>query len=107
MLQQLAALCSSIVWLVWLVWIAGIADIALRALPKQRAYPRQFAWFDRTKALWQRQADPEVEQLRRALWRLYGYGALWELGFPLLAVGALKLVAFTGLLQTPSSGPTC
>ena len=98
MIQQLLAFSPLFIWL---VWAGGIAILAFRALPQQRAYQQQFAWHNRGKAMWQRQADPELERLRRAIWRLYGYGVLWGVGFPLLATGMFRLVALTGLLNTP------
>ena len=97
MLQQLLALSP---FIMWLVWAGGIAILAFRTLPQLRAYQQQFAWYDRGKAMWQRQADPELERLRRAIWRFYGYAVLWGVGFPLLATGMLWLVTLTGLLNT-------
>lgn len=85
MIQQLLAFSPLIIWL---VWAGGIAILAFRALPQQRAYQQQFAWYDRGKAMWQRQADPELERLRRAIWRLYGMG-------------------YSGVLGSRSSLPAC
>jgi hypothetical protein len=87
-IQQIVALRF---FILWVVWLGGLGVGSFLLLSKQQAYYQHFSLMDRSKAMWQRQADPELEQLRRAVWRGYGYGVLWGLGFPLITVGALQL----------------
>jgi hypothetical protein len=48
------------------------------------------------RALLHHQPDPELEHMRRTVWRRYGHVALWMFGFPVVAIGvaALVLVVF-------------
>jgi hypothetical protein len=45
----------------------------------------------------QPQADPELEQLRRAMWRQLRYVLLWMFGFALLGVGIMAVVVILTL----------
>jgi hypothetical protein len=45
--------------------------------------------------MWRRQDDPELEGLRRELWRSYGLVAAWMFGFPLLTIAAIALLSLT------------
>ncbi|MGO8947815.1 MAG: hypothetical protein ACLQUY_09160 [Ktedonobacterales bacterium] len=44
------------------------------------------------RAALNRQPDPDVERMRRELWRRYGQICLWIFGFPVLAFGVAALV---------------
>lgn len=93
LLQQPLAYRGTILWLILLVtWIAGTVVVARPVMRQQRTFYEHFQWFDRGMVLWRRQADPELEQLRREVWRRWGYAALWGVGFPLLAMGLLALL---------------
>ncbi len=87
-IQQIVALRF---FILWVVWLGGLGVVSFRLLSKQQSYYQHFSLMDRSKAMWQRQADSDLEQLRRAVWRGYGYGVLWGLGVPLITVGALQL----------------
>jgi hypothetical protein len=45
------------------------------------------------------QADAEVEQLRREIWRRYRQFQLWVFGFPALCIGVVALLIETGLVR--------
>lgn len=49
--------------------------------------------------MWQRQEDPDLEALWRAMWRRYALVALWVFGFPLLTFGVAVLLAVNGLVH--------
>lgn len=95
-LQQIVAQGPLILWL---VWIGGIVVFTFLTLPKQRSYMERFPFWDRSTAMWRRQDDPELEQLRRTVWRLYGYATLWGFGYLLLYNGVIKLLDVTGVLH--------
>jgi len=65
-IQQIVALRF---FILWVVWLGGLGVGSFLLLSKQQAYYQHFSLMDRSKAMWQRQADPELEQLRRAVWR--------------------------------------
>lgn len=44
----------------------------------------------------QRQPEPELERLRRELWRRYRYMVLWVLGFPIIVFAPVVLLIVTG-----------
>jgi hypothetical protein len=98
LLQQLVASRFAILWV---IWFCGTVVVTLRALTKHLAYARHFPLLQRNTALWQRQTDLSLEQMRHQVWRRAGVAAVWELGVPLLTIGMIKLLAVIGLLHTP------
>ncbi len=50
-------------------------------------------------AMRQHQDDPELERLRREIWRRYSYVALWIFGYPLLTNGVVALLVVAGLVH--------
>jgi hypothetical protein len=99
------------------LWIVPTVVLFLRFRRKQLAYLRRFPPIDRYQTLdmytpgignppgtfrriwdaqWRRQDDPELERLRRELWRRYGLVMLWVFGFPLVAFVASVLVTPNG-----------
>lgn len=86
--------------ILWVVWFGGTTVVTIRVLTTHHNYARHFPFLQRNTALWQRQADPGLEQLRREMWRRARVAVLWELGSPLLVVATIKLLAVTGILHT-------
>src|SRR5262249_50142823 len=56
-------------------------------------------WRRLKEAMWQRPEDPDLEALRRAVWRRHALVALWVFGFPLLTFGVAVLLAVNGLVH--------
>lgn len=96
--QQLEATRFGILWV---IWFCGTIVVTVRVLTKHWAYARHFPFLHHNTALWQRQTDPALEQLRHQVWRRAGVAALWELGMPLLTIGALRLLVAIGFLYIP------
>jgi len=46
--------------------------------------------------MWRQQDDPELERLRREMWRRFGLVVLWGAGFPFLTFSAITLLILTG-----------
>lgn len=97
LLQQVVELRYVILWV---VWFCGTAVVTIRVLTTHQDYARHFPFLQRNTALWQRQPDPALEQLRREVWRRARVAVLWELGSPLLVVATIRLLAVTGILHT-------
>jgi hypothetical protein len=86
------------------VWGTGLGISATRYWGYLRAYLRQFPPVDGIaldtfrrlsdrpvanaihQARYKRQPDPEVEHMRREVWKRYWYYAYWIFGFPALVV---------------------
>lgn len=51
------------------------------------------------QAMRQRQPEPELERLRRELWRRYRYMVLWVLGFPIIVFAPVVLLIVTGYIH--------
>jgi hypothetical protein len=52
------------------------------------------------RAIWRamrRQADPDLERLRREVWRRFRLYLVWIFGFPLLSFGIATLLIISGL----------
>lgn len=101
-----------------LTWMVGAALLMLRASAAQSAYFRRlppidgltvntdtYAWNDwsyskrralRRQMYGQRQADPELEQLRQDVRWHSRYLRLWMFGFPFVMAGVLALIVVTG-----------
>jgi hypothetical protein len=102
------------------IWFGGMIALFFRYRIKQRAYLRRFPPVDGIpldmyvgggphsvnraprRAMLKRQADPDLEQLRRAAWRRYGALAIWSLTFPLIAFAAYVLLGQLGILHQGS-----
>jgi len=97
-------------------WFGGTILRWIRYRQAQRAYLRRFPpvegypleeylgrnpWSPVDRAInelaRQPQADPELEQLRRAMWHQLRYVILWMFGFPLLGVGIMAVVVILTL----------
>jgi hypothetical protein len=100
--------------------VGGMLVLFVWAFAKQRAYLRRCAskypflahkpfYFplgsvnfssDRVlhPLLHQRQAEPELERLRRDMWRSFRYYRIWLFGFPVLVAGVLALLILSGLV---------
>ena len=100
LLQELVATQFGILWV---VWFAGTVMVTLQALTKYWAYVRHFPLLQHNTALWQRQVDPELEQLRHQVWRRVGVVILWGLGTPLLVIFILQILESNSLLYIPQS----
>ncbi len=96
------------------VWFGVMVILYLRLRGYQKAYLRRFPPVSGVpldmvtggnpfgapgkainQAMKQRQTDPELEQLRRDLWRRSRLVALWIFGFPLLVFAALIILSLT------------
>ena len=96
-----------------ILWLGGTFVLFSRFRRAQRAYLRRFppgagvplemyvgggprsvtrAIF---RLMWRRQDDPELERLRRGVWRSYRTVALWGFGVPLLCFGVITLLILT------------
>jgi len=101
-------------------WFGGGIVLYFRFRREQQSYLRRFPPIDRYQtldmytpgfgnppgtsrkiyaAMWQRRDDPELERLRREMWRHYGYVALWIFGFPLLTIDVIALLVVAGLVH--------
>jgi hypothetical protein len=85
----------------WGIWVCGTIIVTLRGVSKHLAYARHFPFWRHNIVLWQRQADPTLEELRWATWRSYGMVLCWLLGVPLLTIGAVHLIDASGFLLAP------
>ena len=100
------------------IWFAGGIILYLRTRAKRVIYLRHFPPVNGVpldivmsanpfgaearaiyRAMWRRQADAELEGLRREIWRRYRYVALWIYGFPVVAVGVAALLITTGAIR--------
>jgi hypothetical protein len=99
-----------------ILWFAPTIVLFFRFRKKSVAYLRPFPPIDRYRTLdlytvigdppgtyrrildvqLRRQGDPELERLRREMWRSYGLVMLWVFGFPLLTFAALTILILTG-----------
>lgn len=97
---------QNIIFFAFLItWFGGGVVLYVRFLKRQRAYLRHFAPVDgvpldalrggnpfgaRSRATFrvmlQRQSDPELERMRRDLWRRWRPVVLWIYGFPFLVI---------------------
>ncbi|WIG59187.1 MAG: hypothetical protein OJF49_001934 [Ktedonobacterales bacterium] len=99
-------------------WVGIAITLFLRLRAKQRDYLRRFppvagipldmymggnpfgavnrAIF---RVSWRRQADPELEQFRRAVWRRSRALAFWTVGFPLLTFAIVALLILAGYVH--------
>ena len=103
-----------------ILWFGGTIVLYFRARKKQVIYLRRFPPVEPymtldfytslfgaprgtrrriNEVIFKRQADPELEALRRAMWRRFGLVALWIYGFPLLTFGVAALLALAGLVH--------
>jgi hypothetical protein len=106
---------------VTLSWLVGMIALFFRFRAKQRTYLRRFppvegaplemAWpflspmrvtREVIRLLSQRQPDPELERLRRKIWRSYRDIFFWVFGFLVLVAGVLALLILTGLVTFTS-----
>jgi hypothetical protein len=104
-------------------FVVGIV-LGLRMMVKQLAYLGRFPRVNgvplnalrggnpfgaRARMQWrvatQQQSDPELERLRRAVWRRYRAFMLWKFGFPILAIGLAALVIATGVVTLTEANP--
>lgn len=89
------------------VWVVGTIIFLLRYQRYRTAYLKRLPPFKGVplymyggfgprgvvlRAMGDRQSDPELERMRRDIWRAYDHGVLWILGFPVLGVGIAALV---------------
>ena len=100
------------------MWLAGTVAMFFRYRAKQRAYLRRFPPVEGVpldmylggdpfgeiaraifRALWRRQSNPELEQLRRAVWQRYRQANYWVFGFPILYYGLAALLLVTGIMR--------
>lgn len=102
------------------LWFGMAANLYVRFRAKQVVYLRRFPPIDRyqtldtfvfgvghpkgaygrlMKTMRQRQDDPEVEQLRREMWRSYRLAALWALGFPFIVIVASIVLTLAGFAR--------
>jgi hypothetical protein len=100
------------------LWFAGTIALYVRMRAKQVAYLKRFPPVEGvplymtgggnpfgavSRAVWsvmvRHQTDPELEALRREIWRRKGYMTLWIFGFPICAVGVTALLITTGVIS--------
>ena len=100
------------------LWFAGTIALYVRMRAKQVAYLKRFPPVEGvplymagggnpfgavSRAIWsamvRHQTDPELEALRREIWRREGYMTLWIFGFPICAVGVTALLIATGVIS--------
>jgi hypothetical protein len=96
------------------IYLVGVGVLFFRHyLPYRKAYLQRFppvngvplemyvggdtfGFSPEARAIWRallhRQPDPELERMRRKVWRCYGGVVLWGFGFPVLAIGVAALV---------------
>lgn len=106
-----------------IAWIVVVIVLYVRTYLKQRAYLRHFAHeypylageplFDvpRTFRAYrevarlgrERQSDPELERLRREMWRRNRSYIIWLFGFPVLVIGVAALLIATGIVTVTSA----
>jgi len=99
-----------------ITYLGVMVILFFRLLHKQRAYLRRLPFMEGVpldmnvtppvkvqlamiRAMFERQDDPEVEQLRRDMWRRFGAVLIWLFGFPLICMGALALLSLLGRLH--------
>lgn len=103
-----------------ILWFGGALILFIRYRAQQIVYLRQFppvephVTFDMYTSMYgaprgtrrwinqmvfKHQADPELEALRRAMWRRFGLYALWVFGFPLLTLSVAVLLTLAGLIH--------
>lgn len=51
------------------------------------------------EALWHQQDNPDLERLRREVWRRYRQCIIWMFGFPVFCIGVAALLIATGLVR--------
>ena len=96
------------------LWLGGMFALFFRFRRTQREYLRRFPPVEGVpldmywgggprsvtreifRVMRQRQDDPELERLRREVWRSYRTVALWGFGFPLICFGVITLLILTG-----------
>ncbi len=104
-----------------ILWFGPTIVLFFRFRQKQAAYLRKFPPIDRyqtldlytpgggnppgtyrriQEAMWRQQDDPELERLRREMWRRFGLVVLWGAGFPLLTCWAITLLILSGYPPT-------
>ena len=100
------------------IWAAGAIALYFRMRAKQVEYLKHFPPVEGvplaiagggnpfgpvSRAIWsamfRRQPDFALEQLRHDVWRRFGDMSLWIYGFPILAVGAAALLIATGVIR--------
>lgn len=80
------------------VWVVGDVLLFMRYWQYKRSYLRYFSPVKRVPfdtylwAMWERQAIPELERMRRKVWWRSAHVHLWILGFPMLAFGVTLLL---------------
>ncbi len=103
---------NSIFYALQITWVGGAVLLYLRHLKRERAYLRHFPPVDgvpldalrggnpfgaRSRAAFRvmlrRQPEPELERMRRDLWRRWRYVLLWIYGFPVGVIGVIVGVA--------------
>ncbi len=57
------------------------------------------AYRDLSRVLTERQADTDLERLRREMWRRLRLFLMWNFGFPLIFVGVAALLVATDLVH--------
>lgn len=97
-----------------LFWFGGMAVLFVRFRLKQHAYIHHFenelrflagsplyipssaqGVGDALRVMRQRQSDPDLEKLRRNMWRRYLFIVLWVFGFPVAVIALVVLVKVT------------
>jgi hypothetical protein len=99
----------------FILWIGVGIILFFRARAKQVAYLKRFPPVEgvplymvgggnpfgaQARAIWRamrRQPDPELERLRREVWRRFRLYPIWIFGFPLLTGGVVALLIVSGL----------
>lgn len=104
-----------------IIEIGGALVLFVRTYLTQRAYLRHFAHeypflageplFDMPRSfggyrivsrlMHEWQADPELEQLRRTIWRRNSLFIAWMFGFPIVFCGVAALLIANGIVQFP------
>jgi hypothetical protein len=100
-----------------IVWFGGTVLLGFRYRAKRRAYLQRFPAVEGVpldmfvsggpsrvrraiyRAMWQRQADPDLERLRRTMWRRLLYLAVWIVGFFLILNGVIASLIAAGALH--------
>jgi hypothetical protein len=99
-----------------ILWVGGFVVLSFSCQKKERAYVGRLPPINPNQALdrhnpfwdprggfrrlrdvfWCHQDDPELEQLRREVWRSNGLIFLWLLGVPFLTFGTIALLSLAG-----------
>jgi hypothetical protein len=100
------------------IWFGGMIVLFFRVRAKQVVYLKRFPPVNGVPlemflggnpfgpeirainhAMRQHQTDPELERLRREMWRRNRYQIIWTFGFPLLGAGVVAILILTGQIH--------